>query len=164
MRLQQQRKIQNLKKADSKGISNQHRKKYVLCLVTRLCPTLCDPMHCRPPGSSVHADSPGQNTGVGCHALLQGTFPTQRSTPGLPHCRQIFQRLSHQVSPEENITYAKRIEELLRLRMRNTIGKKLTIEWFDKSIGSLQKLINWPTFGKTDQEKKRQIINLQTKE
>ena len=48
--------------------------------------------------------------------------------------------------------------------MRNTIGKKLTIEWFDRSIGSLQKLINWPTFGKTDQEKKRNIINLQNKE
>ena len=36
------------------------------------CPTLCDPMDDRPPGSSVHGDSPGKNTGVGCHALLQG--------------------------------------------------------------------------------------------
>ena len=27
-----------------------------------------------PPGSSVHGDSPGNNTGVGCHALLQGIF------------------------------------------------------------------------------------------
>ena len=32
-----------------------------------------------PPGSSVHGDSPGKNTGVGCHALLQGIFQTQRS-------------------------------------------------------------------------------------
>ena len=39
------------------------------------------------PGSSVHGDSPGKNTGVGCHVLLQGIFPTQRSNPGLPHCR-----------------------------------------------------------------------------
>ena len=39
------------------------------------CPTLCDPMDCSPPGSSVH--SPGKNTGVGCHALLQGIFPTR---------------------------------------------------------------------------------------
>ena len=31
--------------------------------------------------------SPGKNTGVGCHALLQGIFPTQRSNPGLSHCR-----------------------------------------------------------------------------
>ena len=30
-----------------------------------------------PPGSSVHVDSPGKNTGVSCHALLQGIFPTQ---------------------------------------------------------------------------------------
>ena len=31
------------------------------------------------PGSSVHGDSPGENTGVGRHALLQGIFPTQGS-------------------------------------------------------------------------------------
>ena len=30
-----------------------------------------------PPGSFVHEGSPGKNTGVGCHALLQGIFPTQ---------------------------------------------------------------------------------------
>jgi len=29
-------------------------------------------MDCSPPGPSVHGDSPGNNTGVGCHALLQG--------------------------------------------------------------------------------------------
>ena len=34
-------------------------------------------MDCSPPGSSVHGDSPGKSTGMGCHALLQGTFPTQ---------------------------------------------------------------------------------------
>ena len=37
----------------------------VLCLVTWWSPTLCDPMVCRPPGSSVHEDSPGKNTSVG---------------------------------------------------------------------------------------------------
>ena len=42
-----------------------------------LCLTLCDPVDCRPPGSSVCGDSPGKNNGVGCHALLQGMFPTQ---------------------------------------------------------------------------------------
>ena len=35
-------------------------------------------------------DSPGKNTGVGCHFLLQGIFPTQGSNPGLLHCRQIL--------------------------------------------------------------------------
>ena len=44
----------------------------VLCLVAQSCPTLCNPMDCSWPCSSVHKDSPGKNTGVGCHALLQG--------------------------------------------------------------------------------------------
>ena len=79
------------------------RSQHVLCLpcvVTQSCPTLCDPKGGSPPGSgsSVHGDSPGKNTGVGCHALLQGIFPTQGSNPGLPHCRWILYRLSHQGS------------------------------------------------------------------
>ena len=41
------------------------------------CPAVCNPMDCSPPGSSVHTDSPGKNTGVGCYALLQGIFPIQ---------------------------------------------------------------------------------------
>ena len=36
-------------------------------------------MDCSLPGSPVHGDSPGKNTGMGCHALLQGIFPTQGS-------------------------------------------------------------------------------------
>ena len=70
----------------------------VLCLVTQSCPTLCDLMDCSPPGSSVHRDSPGKNTGVGCEVLLQGILPTQGSNPGLSHCRQILHCLSHQGS------------------------------------------------------------------
>ena len=46
-------------------------------LVTQLCPTLFYPMDHNQPGASVHGDSPSKNTGVGCHALLQGIFPTQ---------------------------------------------------------------------------------------
>ena len=41
-----------------------------MCLIVQSCLTLCDPMDCSPPGSSVHGDSPGKNTGVDCHALL----------------------------------------------------------------------------------------------
>ena len=45
-------------------------------------------------------NSPGKNTGVGCHFLLQGIFLNQRSNQGLLHCRQILYQLSHQeVSP-----------------------------------------------------------------
>ena len=40
----------------------------------------------------------GKSTGVGCHFLLQGIFPTQGSNPDLPHCRQALYRLSHQGS------------------------------------------------------------------
>ena len=52
----------------------------VLCLVAQSCPTLCYPMDCSPPGSSVQGDSPGKNTGMGCYTLLQGIFPTQDQT------------------------------------------------------------------------------------
>ena len=44
-------------------------------------------------------DSPGKNSGVGCHALFQGIFPTQELNPCLPHCGQILYCLSHQGSP-----------------------------------------------------------------
>ena len=43
-----------------------------------------------PPGSTVHGDSPGEKTGMGCHAFLQAIFSTQGWNPGLLHCRQIF--------------------------------------------------------------------------
>ena len=68
-------------------------------LVTQSRPTLYDPMDCSPPGSSVHGDSPGKNTGTGCHALLQEVFWIQGSNPGLQRCKQIFYCLSYQGSP-----------------------------------------------------------------
>ena len=79
----------------------------VLCLVTQLYLTLCDPMDCSPLGSSVHEDFPGKITGVGCHALLQGIFPTWGSNPGLLHCRQIPLAESPDGSPRilEWVTY-----------------------------------------------------------
>ena len=43
------------------------------------CLILCNPMDCSLPGFSVHGNSPGNNTGVGCHFLLQGIFLTQES-------------------------------------------------------------------------------------
>ena len=56
-------------------------------------------MDCSPPGFSVHGDSPGKNTGMGCHVLLQGIFQSQGLNPGLLHCRWILYCLSHQGSP-----------------------------------------------------------------
>jgi len=48
-------------------------------------------------------NSPGQNTGVGSHSLLQGIFPTQGSNPGLPHYRQIVYQLNNKL--EEGAWY-----------------------------------------------------------
>ena len=54
-------------------------KKYSFCVC--VCAVMGDSLRsydCNPPGSCVHGDSPGKNTGVGCH-ILQGIFPTQGS-------------------------------------------------------------------------------------
>ena len=71
----------------------------VMYLVTQLCLTPWDPMDCSLPDSSVQ-DFSAKNTAVGCHALLQGIFPTKKMNPGLPHCRIFFffYHLSHQGS------------------------------------------------------------------
>ena len=53
------------------------------------------PLH----GLASPQNSPSQNIGVGSLSLLQGTFPTQGSNPGLLHCGQILYQLSHKGSP-----------------------------------------------------------------
>ena len=70
----------------------------LLCLVIQSCPTLCDPMDCSLPGSSVH--------GILQAKILEWVaIPSSRGSshqglnPGLLHCRQIFYYLSHQGSP-----------------------------------------------------------------
>ena len=65
--------------------------------VTQSCLSLCDPID--PSRLLCPWNSPGQNIRVGSCSLLQGTFPTQGSNPGLPHCRRILYHLSHQGSP-----------------------------------------------------------------
>ena len=59
------------------------------------------------PWTVAHQDSPsmnflGKSTGVGCHFLLQGIFPTQGLNPGLPHCGQTLYCLSRQGSPHND--------------------------------------------------------------
>ena len=51
--------------------------------------------HSLPRGLLCPWDSPGKNTRVGCHILLQEIIPSQGSNPGLLHCRQILYPLSH---------------------------------------------------------------------
>ena len=74
------------------GVPSPFRQTCVL--VVQSCLILCNPMNYSPPGSSVHGDSPGKNTGEGRHSLLQGIFLTQGWNPGLLHCRQILYCLS----------------------------------------------------------------------
>ena len=70
------------------------------CLVAQLCPSLL-----RLHKLYIALQAPvsigflGKNTGVDCHFLLQGIFPTQDLNPALPHCRQKLYRLSPQGSP-----------------------------------------------------------------
>ena len=76
------------------GRKKRQRTPFQKVLVSQACPTLCDPIDCSP------QNSPGKkNTGVGCHSLLQGIFPTQGSNPHLLHCRQILYCPSHHESP-----------------------------------------------------------------
>ena len=63
----------------------------MLCLVTQSCLTLCNLMYCR--------DSPGKNTGGGCHALIQGIFLIQGSNSGLLNWKWILYHLSHHGKP-----------------------------------------------------------------
>ena len=65
---------------------------------TQSCPTLCGSQGLQPARPLCPWNSPGKNTGVGSHSLLQGIFPTQGSNPGLLYCRQILYCLSHQGS------------------------------------------------------------------
>ena len=68
--------------------------------VAQSCPTLCDPMDCSLPGSSVHRVFQARVLEWGAVSFLQGIFPTQGLNPGLPHCRvkQTLYLLSHQQS------------------------------------------------------------------
>ena len=67
-----------------------------VCVYVQSCPTACGPMDCSPLGSSVLGILQARTLEWGCHALLQGIFPTQGPNPGLLHCRQILYHLSHQ--------------------------------------------------------------------
>ena len=62
------------------------------CLVTSVVSNSVQPYGLQPARLLCPWDSLGKNTGVDCHALLQGTFPTQELNPGLLHCRQILYR------------------------------------------------------------------------
>jgi len=84
-------------------------------------------------------DFQGKSTGVGCHCLLQGIFPTQGSNPGLSHCRQMLYRLSHQGSP---------------CRRHHPYGRK----W--KELGPLDEIGKWNNWLKTQHSNKQRSWHL----
>ena len=67
-------------------------------------------------------DSPGKNTGMGCHALLQGIFPTPGLNPGLLHCRWILYQLSYQGSPNLLILFVIRHGASVQWLVRGALG------------------------------------------
>ena len=76
----------------------QHLTQCMSVLVAQSRPTLCDPMNCSRPGSSLHRILLARILEWVAISLLQGIFLTQGSNPGLPHCRQIFfYHVSHKI-------------------------------------------------------------------
>ena len=74
------------------AVSHEEQK----CVSCSVCPTPWRPHGLQPITLLRPWDSPGKNTGVGCHFLLQGIFPTQRSDLGLLCCMWILYHQSHQ--------------------------------------------------------------------
>ena len=134
-------------------VSQKEKNRYdTLCLVAQLCLIFCNPMDCSMPGSSAHGDSPGKNTGVGCHSLLQGIFSTQGSNPDLTHCKQILYLLSHQGSPLNTVLVLKLLKRQLEMQRdynHDTISKCSTARqpWTRK-----RESVVWPGVRKQLQE------------
>jgi len=84
---------------DRRGCQAVHPWNSGVCVSPSVVPNSLWPHGLEPTWILCPWDSPGKNTGVGYHSLLQGISPTQRSNPGLPHCRQILYCLSYLGSP-----------------------------------------------------------------
>ena len=93
---------------------------WLACLITQSCPTLCDPVDCSPPGFSVHEDSPGKNTGVGCHALLQRIFLTQGSNPYLL-CLQHWRATSSPLELSDKLYHVYSWDSLVAQTVKNPL-------------------------------------------
>ena len=70
-----------------------------------------------------------KNTGVGCHSLLQGIFPTQGLNPGLLHSRRILYLLSQQGSPWINWSDLKLCFSLFGLILTQILLVFMTVNW-----------------------------------
>ena len=102
----------------------------MLCLVFRLCPTLCNPMDCSPPSSSVYADSAGKNNWSELPCPPPGDLPNPRIEPSLRHCRRFLSCLSHQGSQRTKLGYTLifryRSKEEPERRQNHQVSKRTT--------------------------------------
>ena len=112
---------------------------WCVVLVAQSCLTLCDPTDCSSPGSSVHEISPGKNTGVGCHSLLQRIFLTQGSNPGFLHCRQILYHLNYREDPTPKKGSAKECSNYRTMALISHASKIM----FKILQARLQQYMNW---------------------
>ena len=86
---------------DSNGIFYKSRKTLLKFIWNHKWSETCSAMSnsLQPHGLYSLWNSPGKNTWVGSHSLLQGIFPTHGSNSSLPHCWWIIYQLSHKGSP-----------------------------------------------------------------
>ena len=73
--------------------------------VAQLCPALCDPMDCSPPGSSIHKILQARILEWVAISFPRGFNPSQGWNPGLPDCRWTLYHLSHQGNPNKTDIY-----------------------------------------------------------
>ena len=92
-----------------------------IATVIQSCPTLCNPLDRSLPGSSIHGDSSGKNTGLGCHFFLQGIFLNQGLNLGLLHYRQNLYHLGPQESPRQALTLHKHLMIINELTQQVTV-------------------------------------------
>ena len=101
--------------------------------VAQWCLTLCNPME---PTRLLHQwNFPGNSTGVGCHFLLQGNFPTQGLNPSRLHCRQTLYHLSHRGSPlVAEIINKTQFLPLNYSQLTKKLHKNIQLQWLMRRV------------------------------
>ena len=120
------------------------------CLVSQSCPTLA----CQVPLSM---DSPGQNTGVDCHFLLLGIFPTQGSNLRLLHWQVDSLPLSHQRSP--NWRWGRFISLYVPHSECGNQTQPQTITFWEDKVGSTLLCLWWQRVVPTKASQRRWLLN-----
>ena len=118
-----------------------------LCMCAKslqLCPTLCDPKDCSLPRLLCPWNSPGKNTEVDCHALLQGIFPTLgRNLHFLPQVPPDPLQCSCLENPRDGGAWWAAVYWVARSRTRLTrLGSSSTAAW-EAHISLYESILNF---------------------